>query len=70
MFQTNTITRRAALLLAAAGLLLSGCGSLGLGKSSPPAAPAKPKAVVALALGGGAQARRPAVFYPLRPRQP
>ena len=54
MFQTNTITRRAALLLAAAGLLLSGCGSLGLGKSSPPAAPAKPKAVVALALGGGA----------------
>ena len=54
MFQTNTITRRAALLLAAAGLLLSGCGSLGLGKSSPPAAHAKPKAVVALALGGGA----------------
>ena len=54
MFQTNTITRRAALLLAAAGLLLSGCGSLGLGNSSPPAAPAKPKAVVALALGGGA----------------
>ena len=54
MFHTNTVTRRAALLLAAASLLLAGCGSLGLGKSSPPAAPAKPKAVVALALGGGA----------------
>ena len=51
MFHTNTVTRRAALLLAAASLLLAGCGSLGLGKSSPPA---KPKAVVALALGGGA----------------
>lgn len=44
-------TRRVVWLLTSAGLL-AGCGSLR--PSSPPPAPSKPKAVVALALGGGA----------------
>ena len=43
------LTRRTA-LLAAGALILSACGTT----TPPPAAPAKPKAVVALALGGGA----------------
>lgn len=49
----SAFTRYGVLLICSAALL-SGCGTLGLGKGGQTAAQSKPKAVVGLALGGGA----------------